>query len=432
MGSLFLSVRRRRTLTRAWLAIQRNGRLSTSAETRAEIKKFAEDVPLHIEKIQRQLLKNSFVFKPAKGVRAKKKGKPGTRPLVIAPIESRIVQRAVHDVLLSQPGIEALVSTSYSFGGVRKSEKDELSSVPAAIKAVLDCIGNGAAYLIKSDISKFFTRIPKSEVRKIVETVIAESAFLNLFDNAVAAELSNMEELEGYAHEFPIGDIGVAQGNSLSPLLGNLLLKDFDLAMNSLSGIRCIRFIDDFILLGPDKKVTLKAFREAQRILGQWQMTLADDKTEQGSVQQKFEFLGIEFNNGFLRPSKAARLRFLASVQDLLEKAGRALISYKDKGKIDKRSTFVRTLVTLSETVNAWGMSYCFCNDGHCLRQLDEQIAHLLSDYFATYRSVRSALGASSAWDLLGIQSLEAIERGSFVWPKRSTLGGNEGHQAAF
>ena len=375
--SLFLSVRRRRTLTQAWLAIQRNGRLSTSAETRAEIRAFAEDFPRHIVRIQRQLLTDSFVFKPAKGVKAKKKGKSGFRPLVIAPVESRIVQRAVHDVLVNVPGIEAIVRTPYSFGGVRKGEEDELSSVPAAIRTVLECIGNGAAYLIKSDISKFFTRIPKSEVRKIVATVIGESAFLNLFDKAVSAELSNMQELQGYAHEFPIGDIGVAQGNSLSPLLGNLLLKDFDSAMNSLPNIRCIRFIDDFIILGPNKKVTADAFRKAQRILCQWQMMLAIDKTEQGSVQQKFEFLGIEFNNGFIRPSKAARLRFLASIENLLEEAQRALIDYKDKREIEKRSTLLKTLVTLSETVNAWGMSYCFCNDAHCLRQIDEEIARL-------------------------------------------------------
>lgn len=418
--SLFLNVRRRRTLTRAWLAIQRNGRLSTSAETRAEIKKFAEDVPLHIDRIQRQLSKNLFVFKPAKGVKAIKKGKAGFRPLVIAPVESRIVQRAVHDVLLSLPGIEAIVRTPYSFGGVRKGGEDELGSVPAAIKAVLVSIENGAAYLIKSDISRFFTRIPKSEVRKIVEAVISESAFLNLFDKAVAAELSNMQELQGYAHEFPLGDIGVAQGNSLSPLLGNLLLKDFDSEMNSLPDIRCIRFIDDFVILGPNKSVTMEAFRKAQGILGQWQMTLADNKTESGSVQQRFEFLGIEFNNGFLRPSKAARLRFLTSIGNLLEEAQRALIDYKEKCVIERRSAFLRTLVTLSETVNAWGMSYCFCNDAHCLRQLDGEIERLLGKYFATYRSIRNTLGPSSTWDLLGIQSLEKIERQSFTWPKKA------------
>ncbi|MGD0345921.1 MAG: reverse transcriptase domain-containing protein [Terracidiphilus sp.] len=395
-------------------------RAQTSAETRAEIKKFAEDVPLHIDRIQRQLSKNLFVFKPAKGVKAKKKGKAGFRPLVIAPVESRIVQRAVHDVLLSLPAIEAIVRTPYSFGGVRKGEEDELSSVPAAIKAVLVSIGDGASYLIKSDISKFFTRIPKSEVRKIVEAVISECSFLTLFDNAVAAELSNMQELQGYAHEFPIGDIGVAQGNSLSPLLGNLLLKDFDAEMNALPDIRCIRFIDDFVILGPNKSVTMEAFRRAQGILGQWQMALADNKTQSGSVEQRFEFLGIEFNNGFLRPSKAARLRFLTSIEDLLDNGQRALIDYKDKHVIEKRSTLLRTLATLSETVYAWAMSYSFCNDAHCLRQLDQEIERRLGKYFATYRSIRNNLGSSSTRDLLGIQSLEKCERQSFAWPKKA------------
>ncbi len=417
-NSLVFSVRRRRILTSAWLEVQRNGRLSKSAETREEIRKFAEHAPVHLERIQRQLAKNLFVFQPAMGVRAKKKGKTGFRPLVIAPVESRIVQRAIHDVLLSVPGVEALVRTPYSFGGIRKHKEDELSSVPAAIKAVLEGIGNGGAYVVRSDISKFFTRIPKSAVRKILETVINEPAFLDLFDKAVAAELVNIKELGKDARAFPTEDIGVAQGNSLSPLLGNLLLKDFDFAMNSLPNIKCVRFIDDFVLLGPNKTITMKAFRRAQAILSQWQMTLADNKTEQGSSQQRFEFLGIEFNNGFLRPSKEARQRFLSSAEALLREAQQALIDYKVEGAIGKKSALLRTLVTLSETMNAWGMSYRFCNDSLCLRELDVEVSRLLGNYFATFRSVRNSLGASSTWDLLGIQSLEKIERQNFVWPK--------------
>jgi hypothetical protein len=190
--------------------------------------------------------------------------------------------------------------------------------------------------------------------------------------------------------------------------------------MNSLPDIQCIRFIDDFVLLGPNKSVTIKALQQAKVILGQWQMTLANDKTEQGSTQQKFEFLGIEFNNGLLRPTKTARHKFLASIETLLQGAQQALIDYKTKGAIEKKSALLKTLVTLSETVNAWGVSYRFCNDSQCLRQLDEEISRLLGDYFATYRSVRNTLGTSSTWDLLGIQSLEKIERESFKWPKQA------------
>jgi RNA-directed DNA polymerase len=193
--SLTLSVRKRRTLLNAWLAIQRNGRLSKSADTRAEIKAFAEEVTQNLDRIQAKLQKKKFVFPPAKGIKAKKKGKAGFRPLVIAPVESRVVQRAVHDVLLTVPGIDALMRTPYSFGGVKKHEDDELSAVPAAIKAVLESIGSGGAYVVRSDISQFFTKIPKSEVRNIVSSVIADADFMDLFDRAVASELSNMAEL---------------------------------------------------------------------------------------------------------------------------------------------------------------------------------------------------------------------------------------------
>ena len=138
----------------------------------------------------------------------------------------------------------------------------------------------------------FSLRFQNLKFRKIVSTVIMEPEFLELFDRAVSSELSNMAELRGDAQRFPLKTWGVAQGNSLSPLLGNLLLKNFDQEMNSRwPGIRCIRYIDDFILLGPNKHITSKAFHKAQGLLSQWQMTVALDKTDQGSSQQCFEFL---------------------------------------------------------------------------------------------------------------------------------------------
>jgi RNA-directed DNA polymerase len=222
------------------------------------------------------------------------------------------------------------------------------------------------------------------------------------------------------ANAFPIEDVGVAQGNSLSPLLGNLLLKDFDKELNALPNIRCIRYIDDFIILGLNKQTTWKAFLKAQALLSQWNMELAVDKTFQGSSQQCFEFLGIEFNNGFLRPSSASRARFMDSAKALLSDAAAALIQYRSSGLIERRVAFLKTLITLSETITGWGMHYRFCNDSLCLRKLDEEISHLLKDYFGKYRDVREAAGPASTWDLLGIQSLEKIEKQSFTWPKRS------------
>jgi retron-type reverse transcriptase len=414
--SLFKLVRSANVLKNAWLVIQRNGRTSKSPETREEIAIFAEDAGVYLDRIQRQLRNKKFTFKPAKGVRVKKPGKSDFRPIVIAPVESRIVQRAVHDVMMTVPGIEALVRSVNSFGGVRGCKEDDYSAVPAAIKAVLEGIKNGGAYIVRSDISKFFTRIPKPAVRKIIETVISDQDFLSLYDTAVALELSNMQKLRDDAKKFPIEEIGVAQGNSISSMMGNILLKDFDDEMNNLSNIRCIRFIDDFLVLGPNKATTLKAFSRAEAILSKWQMTLAKDKTDKASIREPFEFLGIEFCNGLIRPTKKKRQDHNESIKVILENSKIALFNYKAEDKIDRKFAVLKSLTKVSDSMHSWGMHYRFCNDANCLAHLDKEIALLIDEYFRTFRSILNAKGQETMWDLLGIQSLQKIERNSLRW----------------
>ena len=130
---------------------------------------------------------------------------------------------------------------------------------------MLDAIGDGCRYVIRSDIAKFFTCIPKSKVTQIVSSAVQDQEFVGLFEQAIAVELENMAQLRERAKAFPIEDIGVAQGNSLSPLLGNLFLYDFDQEFNKRPGVRCIRYIDDFIILAPSQEIAEITFVEAQQ-----------------------------------------------------------------------------------------------------------------------------------------------------------------------
>jgi RNA-directed DNA polymerase len=167
----------------AWLAIKRNARTSKSKDTRDEIAAFEANLTSNLRRLSRELQQNRFVFPPARGVKIPKdkKNKSGFRPLVVAKVESRIVQRAVHDVLVSVPAIEKFVHTPYSFGGIKKKKDDDLAAVPAAIRAVLDAIGAGCKFVIRSDTEKFFTRIPKSIVTEIVAKAVADDEFTELF-----------------------------------------------------------------------------------------------------------------------------------------------------------------------------------------------------------------------------------------------------------
>ena len=268
-SKLARQVRKKRVIEEAWRAIKRNARTSKSQDTKIEIDSFEADLSTNIDRLIRQLREKKFDFPPARGVKIPKgkKDKSNFRPLVVTNVESRIVQRAIHEVLLSVPTIQKFVHTPHSFGGVKKQKEDDMAAVPAAIKAVLEAIGAGAKHVIRSDITKFFTCIPKSKVTAIISDAVADAEFVDLFKRAIAVELENMAQLREHARAFPIEDIGVAQGNSLSPLLGNLFLYDFDLELNGRPDVRCIRYIDDFIILGPNKEVVHNTFAKAEHLL---------------------------------------------------------------------------------------------------------------------------------------------------------------------
>ncbi|NKE48760.1 RNA-dependent DNA polymerase [Roseomonas frigidaquae] len=416
----FLDIRRQKTLEKAWLAIQRNARSSKSEDTRNEVAAFASDLQNNLRRISRHLQKGTFKFPPAKGVKIPKdpKDKSIFRPLVVAKVESRVVQRAIHDVLITIPKIQVYVRTPHSFGGVKKDKEDNISAVPAAIQAVLDAIGNGGKFIIRSDITSFFTKIPKSSVTRIVSDAVQMDGFMDIFSKAIAVELENMAQLRESAKAFPIEDIGVAQGNSLSPLLGNIILYDFDKELNKDKDVRCIRYIDDFIIIAPNKSVAENAYSKALHILKGLGMDTSHKKTMKASVTAGFDFLGIELVNGFIRPSSKSQARMIASVEKTIQESKRVFRSTRKTGEVGKNESLLKTLNKISGIMQGWGKHYKFCNDRECLRRLDERILSLIREYLAAYRDEVSISTDSRKWNLLGIEAISQIELTSFAWPK--------------
>jgi RNA-directed DNA polymerase len=415
--TLIQEVRRIQTLSRAWNAVRRNGRSSKSEQTREEIAAFETDSAAKLNTIQRRLQAGTFRFQPAHGKKIPKKTKGAFRPLVVAPVESRIVQRAVHDVLTKLPETVKYTNTPYSFGGMKKSADDDLASVPAAIRCVLHAIEGGAKYIVRSDISDFFTKIPKPELTAAVGKIVKDEDFLGLFSKAIKVELANLALLRGHAKAFPIEDIGVAQGNSLSPLMGNLFLYDFDQAMNQSNDVRCIRFIDDFIILAPSKSVANNSFDKARRLLEAKGLSLPIAKTDRKSVTEGFTFLGIEMCNGLIRPDKAARHHVIALIAEILNHSREAFEAYTDKGIFDARLGLVNTLRRVRSTAHGWRKHYWFCNDLNSFKALDGNISNLVRSYLASYARVRANAGESIAWDLVGIGSLRDSDgKTAFTW----------------
>jgi hypothetical protein len=103
-ASLSKKTRAGHNLEAAWRVIQRNGQFSNSLDVRTEIAEFSADPTAKLNSLKHRLGRNKFVFGKAKGVPIKKIGPDGNptgkiRPIVLAPLETRIVQRAILNVL---------------------------------------------------------------------------------------------------------------------------------------------------------------------------------------------------------------------------------------------------------------------------------------------------------------------------------------------
>jgi len=328
---------------------------------------------------------------------------------VQAPLLNRIVQRAVLNVLqdeASLPNLQRYFRTPTSFGGVlKRGLSDALAAAHAAIK-------DGQRYFIRSDIRGFFTKIPKPLVLETIFAEVPDPLLRDLIRRSVEVELENMEALGEDRQLFPLEDQGVPQGCCLSPLLGNIFLRDFDAQMNG-RGIVCLRYIDDFLIVGPTAAKTRAAFENARGWLSEYQMDAYDpecnaDKAESGRGEDGLTFLGCDVRIDKVSPGRQARKRLLERTQKLLTSSTTEL---GDPAALKrKHRDLAATLADLNHILTAWGNQYAHCNDWNALAQLDRAVDVQLRTYLGRTRgALERALRSTDQLSyrrVLGVQPL--------------------------
>ncbi len=388
-SSLARRVRATETLLQAWRAIERNGLTSRSPKTKRETKEFAADLPRQLRLLQERLRKTPYQFARQYGATPEKAKGKGKRPLVIAPIEDRIVQRAILDVLqdaVELSAVQAILSTPTSIGGIRGR------GVEHAIKLIDDAHNEGNAnFVAGSDISGFFTKIRQSEVVDFIRHQTEDGEFVDLFSRALKVELANASEMDPEDLKmFPTDHLGVAQGCPLSAFAGNVALKHFDQDMNGRS-IICIRYIDDFILLGRHKQAVAKAFASAEQHLTLMGMSIykpeeRPDKAFFGPISEAFDFLGYRLIPGVYPPASKNRTSVLGSVRAELDQ-GRAHILRALNGKANGKplQLYAQSLVAIDGLLRAWSGSF---RASRCLTtalEIDQGVNDMLRGFIGFY-----------------------------------------------
>jgi RNA-directed DNA polymerase len=417
MGALYRKVCNKRNLRKAALTVLANATSSTSESTRDEAERFRQDLERNLTNIRRQLADCRFVFAPARGIAIKKPGKTTRRPLVVAPIESRIVQRTVLNVLSALPFVRSIHRMSYNLGGVL--DGGVAKAIERAYRA-----GIKHAYYVRTDIKDFFTQVPREQLLAQVINETGDPEFNRLLEDATTVELSNLAELKQHGDIFPLAERGVAQGSCLSPLLCNLFMHQMDEMLNRVP-FEAVRYIDDVIIFGPNRSQARKALKMLKEQLAQYGLDAYEppargerctgaEKAAEGETSHGFSFLGCDVTRDAIRPGKKARSSLVEKVRKLyatgvasqrhLKVVSGEPFSAKDD------PTLLYTLWRVSNTVRAWGGAFSFCTDIRVFRQLDAD----LNDEYAAFRDQWKmrvkGLSQADQQRLVGIQLLEDVK----------------------
>jgi RNA-directed DNA polymerase len=193
------------------------------------------------------------------------------RPLGIAALEDKIVQRAVVEVLNAVYETDFL-GFSYGFRP-KRSQHDALDALAVAI------IRTKVNWIWDADVSKFFDSVSHEWLIRFVEHRIGDTRIIRQIRKWLKAGV--MED-----GEVNISEAGTPQGSVASPLLGNLYLHYvFDLwadrwrRHHARGKVIFVRYADD-IVAGFEYEADAKRFHaDAQQRMEQFALSLHPDKT---------------------------------------------------------------------------------------------------------------------------------------------------------
>ncbi|WNK20948.1 reverse transcriptase domain-containing protein [Halomonas piscis] len=371
------------TLEKAWKSVRKNAQASNSANKPKGLDEFEANTSSRLKSIQSRIARRSYKFHQQKGVVLEKES-GGYRPIVVYALEDRIVQRAILDVLQENvPKVEEVLRTPTSFGAIPQDfSPSGPSGVKNAIEEVMTYSRKGYRFFYRTDIPGFFTKVEKRRVIRFIENEIDDFLFLDIFNRALDVSIEGAESLKEEVFSiFPSEELGISQGSSLSPLLANIYLYEFDRAMIESENCVCLRYLDDLLILSDSNGGLQKSVHLAKRKLGEIGLSIYSqqdgnkEKYSSGDLAKRsFEFLGCDITNGSVIPSRKSKERLLSKVEAKCRNFKFGL-SMMEKGSDNLSMTYPEFLEGVRRTVLGWSMSYRFCNHEHYFKSVDKKVA---------------------------------------------------------
>ena len=191
--------------------------------------------------------------------------------------------------------------------------------VKGAVQQTAHLLRSGTyRFVARSDAKGYYANIHHTRLLELLRRHCRDPILLDLVSQSCGRTL----EKDGY---YRSQTKGISLGCPLSPLMGALYLSPLDEAMAALPGIRTLRFMDDWIILAPNRWKRRAAVRVMNQVLEGLGLAQHPDKTFIGRLERGFDFLGVQFTAcGELSPSAVSRARHTEKTARLYEQGASA------------------------------------------------------------------------------------------------------------
>ena len=264
-------------------------------------RRYAELSVRRLPQLQQMLKEGRYEPQPAQRIWIPKLGSKEMRPLGVPPVENRVVEMALRNVL--EPIFEhTFAEHSYGFRPGRGA-KDALRRVAQLLQA-------GKSWIVDADLKGYFDSIPQDKLIAAVAERVADGAVLEQIQRSLQQGV--MESGKGWSPT----ETGTPQGAVLSPLLANIYLNPLDHLMAG-KGWEMVRYADDFVILCESQEQAQQALQEVRQWVEQAGLTLHPVKTRIVDTRQTggFDFLGYHFERGMRWPRQKSLEKFKEAIR---------------------------------------------------------------------------------------------------------------------
>ena len=275
----------------------------TIEDARAWLKEHQSEL---IEKIRR----GHYTPSP---VRRKEIPKPdgGIRKLGIPTVIDRTIQQAMAQQIM--PIYEPLFSDG-SFG-YRPGR-----SAKEAIRKIKEYVEQGYTRAVVLDLSNYFDTIGHVKLLNLLRQNVKDERVVQLIKRYLKSGVMENGVVTPTEEGSP-------QGGSLSPLLANIYLNEFDQEFSK-RGVPCIRYADDIVLLAKSERASLRLLESSVKYLEETlklKVNRGKSRTVSVFATRNFKYLGFCFGKGkkgvFIRVHQKSKKKFKDKLRGLTSRS---------------------------------------------------------------------------------------------------------------